>query len=322
MIEVPQRIFVLENPVAKNGHIGNGQLQDLINFTGLKQDRIHTSRDPVETGGALSEELEPTDLLYVIGGDGTVNMATEALMDTKAIVLPTRSGNANDLARALNGNLAPWQVYQEAFMNGALRSVEVRPIQVEIEDMQGRVHDLSLAMNYVSFGFAALASEYLNRPWESQLIYELYKNMSPKVQALMRLPSEARQLARAARDINPFEVVIGDTRFETVDLSFVHSSKMAKFGNFAINHTDDFMLSSMLSEKGVGAMAGQFVRMMFKAMSVEQTAGAEFCVSSGADNQQLFYQVDGEAHALPKTSIVSVSLADKFIRALSTNMTS
>ena len=322
MIEVPQRIFVLENPVAKNGHIGNRQLQDLINFTGLKQDRIYTSRDPVETGGALSEELEPTDLLYVIGGDGTVNMATEALMDTKAIVLPTRSGNANDLARALNGNLAPWEVYREAFTNGVLRSVEVRAIQVDVDRLDNTFHDRKYAMNYVSFGFAALASEYVNRPWEHQLMYELYKVLPPKVQAAMRLPREAVQLGKAARDISPFEVIVGDQRREVVDLSFVHSSRMAKLGRFPLEHTADYMLSSMLSEKGVGAMAGQFVRMMFKAMSVEQTAGAEFCVSSGADNQQLFYQVDGEAHALPKTSIVSVSLADKFIRALSTNMTS
>ncbi|MCA9323980.1 hypothetical protein KC992_02665 [Candidatus Saccharibacteria bacterium] len=315
-----ERIVVLKNPVAKNGHVGNRQLTDLRNFLGLPSVTVTTSIDRDETIDSLGI-LEPTDLLYVIGGDGTVNQTIPSLVSSGAVLLPTRSGNANDLARSLNGKMEPWQVFQRLGEHG-VRPEEVRPIQVDITDIVTGLQSSGFAINYASFGYAALASDYINTPWAEGLVKRLYDAAPRQVQKGMRLPREGSMLLRAANDITPFVISITNRqpKFEAkaVDISVTHSPRMAKLGRFPISHMSDEMLFSHLSEAGKGAMLRQFILMMFGKMKVEPIADISFDLSAGAHEHGMMYQVDGEAAKLPNNCHINIRLSDASVKALVT----
>jgi hypothetical protein len=305
------RIVVLENPVSKNGALGRQQLDIIRNLVQLGYRHISSDPDPDVTHGKL-DILEPTDVLFVIGGDGTVNPSVRALERSQAVLLPTRSGNANDLSRAAYGRQPTWQVFRD-FISGETVASAVRPIQVEIGAGSQSVSEL--AVNYASVGYAALASEYVNRPWKNQELKRMIERLPRRARNGIRLPRDGYQLLDAAHDAKPFGYVeYGsiDVR-HAVDISVTHSSNMAKFGQFKVAHTEPHLFHSVLTRPGRLQMLRQYALMTQAAMAGDYRRSVGFELT-GEQDDQLFYQVDGEASPLPEGSDVYIGLSSRTIR--------
>lgn len=311
-----ERILVLKNPVSKNSARGKRQLEDLVEYSGLHMDTVETARDPAVTQDRL-EALEPTDLLYTIGGDGTINQAIGPLSRRRALLLPSRSGNANDLAMSLNGRKAPWQIYSD-YLSGKAKVAAVHPIEVSIKSSAGV--ETAHANNYVSFGYAALASYYLNQP-RPPTFNRAVNALTPRLRTAARIPMEGYLLGKAAMHAKPFDYTSAETDVveEVVDASVVRSERMAKFGRFNIRHADTFLFASKLTETGVLAMGNQFVKMMRAKTTGKYVTDIAFRAVN-TSGMHLYYQVDGEAFPLPEVSNVSVGLAQSPIRVLSTRL--
>lgn len=299
-----ERIFVLQNPVSKNCIRGARQLADLLEVSGLPSITRETDCDPDATIESLSI-LEPTDLLYVIGGDGTVNSVIKPVAEAGALLLPTRSGNANDLAMSMNGRKKPRQVFKD-YQRGKATVISSRPIQIDISTENAT--ESRLAINYVSLGYAALASRYIDAlPRSQRSIASLFK--------------EAYALIRAAHDIDQFLITPEGTNepVPIVDVSIAHSARMAKVGLFPIRHDDNFMLTATIAESNIRTLGTQFIKMMFGKMAVKSVESLSFDFVNPT-NQALYYQVDGEASPLPNAANINISLAQKPVRILSTRL--
>ncbi|MDB5169363.1 MAG: hypothetical protein JWO41_719 [Candidatus Saccharibacteria bacterium] len=305
---LPERILVLENPFCKNAARGNRQLPDLIEFSGLASDTVQTDRDFAVTADRLKNVLEPTDLLYVIGGDGTVNQTLEPLIRSQALLLPTRSGNANDLALSMNGRRAPWKIFSD-FKHGMASDVKVHPIEVTINSND--LQEIGYAVNYASFGYAALASHYLNQPWQHPRFQQAYYKLPALAQNLVGLSREGYLLGKAAVDAEPFQYSDQDY---AVDITAVHSKRMAKLGRFNVQHTDPCMFAVHLPQAGVLAIGKEVAKMAQGKTAGEYVSHLAFSV--GPTGSALYYQLDGEAHPLPNHSNISIGLARDSVRIL------
>jgi hypothetical protein len=309
-----ERILVIENPYSKNGARGRRQVQKLIDSSELHFDLIETDRDPEVTASHL-DILEPTDLLCVIGGDGTVNSVIKPLLRVGALLLPTRSGNANDLAMSMNGTKKPKDVYS-SYTNDEAHAISAHPFEVNVDG------DIKYAMNYASFGYGALASHYLNKPWQSLKLKNTYDRLPRTAQNIVRFQRDGYMLLKAAADAGLFEYKLQEAEqsAEAADVTLVHSERMAKLGKFNVRHDDPFFLSSILAKAGVVAMTEQFMKMMrAKMVCTVNDRDIKFNINS-LNGDTTYYQVDGEAFPLSKTSNIGVRLADKAVRILSTRL--
>lgn len=315
-----ERILALKNPISKNGLRGERQLQDLVGFSELPFDVLETDREPDVTGDRLLDKLEETDILYVIGGDGTVNVAIEPAVQKQALLLPTRSGNANDLAMSTNGRLAPWRIYSD-YLRGDADATSVHPIEVTIDN--GKDSESRYAINYSSFGYAALASLYINQPWQHPSLKHIFDTLPPSLKNAMRLPREGYLLAKAAAKTSSFDYCEpntgeGDEKIiQAADVTVVHSERMAKLGRFNVRHTDPFVFSSLLTEASVVAIGQQFINMMHGKIVGKHVTDLTFRAVNNSGNV-LYYQVDGEAFPLPNSSTINIGLADSTLRVLNT----
>jgi diacylglycerol kinase family enzyme len=311
-----ERILVVDNPYSKNGPRGRKQLDELLDFSGLPFDTIETDYDPLVTADRLNGTLEPTDLLYVIGGDGTVNAALKPLVEHGGLLLPTRSGNANDLATSLNGRDKPWEVFS-SHLNSNGHDVNAYPLVVSVEDTS------RYSINYASVGYGALASNYLNDPWPSEKARRLYDALPRRAKNMARFPRDGYMLLKAASDAGLFEYTpVGNETEETIlvsDVTFVHSPRMAKLGRFEMNQTDPDFFASVLKKAGALAMTGQFIKMMSARMKGKHLLTAAFQVHS-PNGKQLYCQVDGEAFKLAESADIRVGLSQRPVRVLSTRL--
>jgi diacylglycerol kinase family enzyme len=311
-----ERIVVLENPITKNGPRGHRQLKDLLDYSDLPYDTVTTDHDPLVTADRLRSALEPTDLLYIIGGDGTANCAIAPTLSADALILPTRSGNANDLAMSLNGRRAPWRTYAESITQNGIESVSIRPIIVTIDDEKSQQQ--KYALNYTSIGYAALASVYLNQPWSSPTLKQVYTTLPNRVQNIVRLPREAYLLSKAAFSAPLFDYElfngIDEGKVESAsDITVVHSRRMAKVGRVNISHRDPHMFMAITTDRGPVAIGEQLAQMMLGESRGAYSPEIQFHYSSEA---QIFYQVDGEAFPLPGNAFISVQLGRQSLRFL------
>jgi hypothetical protein len=304
-----ERVVVLENPISKNGARGNRQLQDLLEYSELPHVPVLTDRDPLETVGRLRDTLEPTDLLYIIGGDGTANSAVVPALESQALLLPTRSGNANDLAMSLYGRQPPWKTFANYMNDPETQTLAVRPIAVDIEN--GTSMERKYAINYTSFGYAALAAASLNQPWAHPRLKKVFDTLPVAIQNLARLPREGMLLAQAAMNATLFDYTTPDSKEPNIavpaaDITIVHSRRMAKVGRFNVEHTDPHVFMAVSPKNGVRAISTQFVKTMRGNMAGEYVSDFNFRATNTTD---LYYHVDGEAFTVPEAARVSVSLA-------------
>ncbi|MFO1070704.1 MAG: lipid kinase [Geminicoccaceae bacterium] len=95
-----RRALVLVNRRSRQGGQGVDAALDVLRQGGLALD-LESPGEPEHTGRLILARRDEVDLVIVAGGDGTLNAATPALLETGLTlgILPT--GTGNDLARTL-----------------------------------------------------------------------------------------------------------------------------------------------------------------------------------------------------------------------------
>ena len=186
---MPRRVALLANP-----HAGSGRTPALV---GPAVARLRAGGLQVEPIAALdaghAADLARTavadgvDALVVLGGDGAVNLAAQAVVGTDVPLGILPSGTGNDMARALGIPLNPLAAV-ETVLSGHLRRVDVGRVA-------GRVF-----LSVLSSGFDSRVSERANRmTW-------------PRGPARYRLAMLAE--LRVFRPV-PYEIVLDGTRWRT-----------------------------------------------------------------------------------------------------------
>jgi len=167
-----RRFLVVRNPVSTNAHTAVRRIADLErSFPDMECAVIETLPGGREANAALlrpfAKKLGKDTLLCIAGGDGTINMVLETLLNDMKLseearrtpILPLWGGNANDLAHMLNGrakraNLPKLVASDEV--------VKVFPLVCSMTDTSGNVV-VRLAACYASFGASAISTLELSK---------------------------------------------------------------------------------------------------------------------------------------------------------------
>ena len=94
------RALALVNVNSRRGAEEGAAALDVLHDAGLSLVRVEPT-DPDGIGQAIRAHRDQVDLIVLGGGDGTMNAAAEALLDTQIPFAVLPLGTANDLARVL-----------------------------------------------------------------------------------------------------------------------------------------------------------------------------------------------------------------------------
>ncbi len=119
----PRRCLLMVNAKARSGRCDVEAIRNVLQEHGLSV-RVAATGGRDEMGDVIRAHAADTDLLIVGGGDGTINAAAPALMETGLPLGILPLGTANDLARTLGIPLDPLQAAEVA-ATGRLRRIDV-----------------------------------------------------------------------------------------------------------------------------------------------------------------------------------------------------
>lgn len=95
-----RRALLALNRKCRSGGVGLDEVAGRLRAMGLTAVTMETER-PAEISRAIRAHAADTDLVVLAGGDGTLNSAAEALVETGLPLAVLPLGTANDLARTL-----------------------------------------------------------------------------------------------------------------------------------------------------------------------------------------------------------------------------
>ena len=97
----PRRALFIVNRQARRGAIEGVQAAEQLRLAGLEIEECDC-RDAADLAPTIREKARGIDAVIIGGGDGTLNAAAPALLETKLPLGIIPLGTANDLARTLN----------------------------------------------------------------------------------------------------------------------------------------------------------------------------------------------------------------------------
>ncbi|WP_336488652.1 lipid kinase [Methylobacterium nigriterrae] len=100
----PRRALLLVNPKARNGSVSLDAVRDILRRGGIEP--VEPPEDP-DCTAVIRRHAPGVDLVVLGGGDGTLNAAAPALVETRLPLGILPLGTANDLARSLGLPLDP-----------------------------------------------------------------------------------------------------------------------------------------------------------------------------------------------------------------------
>jgi diacylglycerol kinase (ATP) len=102
-MDPPGRVVVVANPTAGRGKAGKliGRIDLLLREAGVQHEILVSESAHDLTKRARQEGENGARIVAVIGGDGTVSLAAEGLLDTDAALAVLPSGTADDFAKAI-----------------------------------------------------------------------------------------------------------------------------------------------------------------------------------------------------------------------------
>lgn len=144
MSDPVRRALLCCNPKARNGNFSLDEVRAILRAGGIEPVDPPSGADPCAAIRALSGQV---DFVILGGGDGTMNTAAEALVETGLPLAILPLGTANDLARSLGLPLDPLEAAR--FLAGASQQ------PVDLGWVNGHYY-----FNVASIGFSAeLAGE-------------------------------------------------------------------------------------------------------------------------------------------------------------------
>lgn len=140
----PRRALLMVNPKARNGGVPLDAIRDVLQAGGIE---FHEPRGDPDCSALIEREARGMDLVILGGGDGTMNSAARALVETRLPLGILPLGTANDLARSLS---LPLDLVEAARV---IATTEPQP--VDLGWVNGHYY-----FNVASIGFSAdLAAE-------------------------------------------------------------------------------------------------------------------------------------------------------------------
>ncbi len=307
-----RRALVVEHPVKRDTRRYRRalrQVQHLQQATGLTVEAVHTERDSKQTQTKVLESQRPTDLIIVLGGDGTMNTVVNAQLRLeqaeRADVLPTKAGSSCDMYRSLIGNITGRTALAHILTSG--QRVQVHPLEVAIKKGAFDIPNVQYAVNNAGIQYPARMSQVLN-------------GGDHRNSLIGRVPIAGEHLQnmlttwRSFSELQTFTSIwdsVGSR--ELLGMNFIHAERAMRYGRFAIQHTDSEFLSidQIVAERSAVALDG--MRMTFGLLTGERHKYLQFTVG----NVPTFGHVDGEPFPIDAGSMVEVGLADSYVTTYS-----
>ncbi|KJS58693.1 diacylglycerol kinase [Streptomyces rubellomurinus] len=155
---VPRRVTVLSNPAAGVGHAGPAADRAVARLRALGAEvRPRAGRDAADATRLAREAVaEGVDAVAVVGGDGMINLALQALAGTGVPLGVIPAGTGNDQAREYGLPLGDPEAAADVVAAGRTRTVDL-----------GRITGPDGAVRYfgsvLATGFDSLVSDRANR---------------------------------------------------------------------------------------------------------------------------------------------------------------
>lgn len=295
------RIVPIINPRSSNIRRARGYLEDLYDayptFYDRGQPPIETTPDLERTIERIQAQTRPGDLVPVLGGDGTISAAAQAITGRDIVMLTTWAGNGNDGSRDLNGEPGERPIHQ-LIQRG--QTVAVYPMTIAIDSLRRQ------AINYFEFGCNPKGARLLNSPAWRRLpgyrndhirnLYE-YAALPPTAFFSRRIPvTEA-----------------GATR-HLVNFSAIRSHYLAKHALAPVRLSEPRAFTTEVrTQPGLLPWAYQAVRGNLRGDYLEKGQ-----VRSMHIGRTVLYHIDAEPDTIERGSQLSISLAETPFYAVST----
>jgi diacylglycerol kinase family enzyme len=254
---------------------------------------------------AVKKRLTKDVLLCVAAGDGTVNIAVEALATAglKAPLLPLWGGNANDLAYMLNG----------ASFAKRLRSVfrrsQIIPIYpLECTITSGNKRESRLAACYISFGMSGFSAHRMNDEIHREHI---------RRKRLTRFAHELGLVWRIFTLAPWFHVQEGDTTHRVYEMVFANGSRIAKVDRLPVRLGEQAFYRDTLEHKKLGKIFRKVVGVLRGGLKQSRVTRPVHLVFKDT----VWAQFDGEPVRIKAGSAVEIRLCKKPFYAVASSTT-
>lgn len=314
-----RRYLVLRNPVSTGVHRADRRIAALQR---LEAGKPFTVLDTLPGGqgpnAALlrryADSLGKDTLLCIAAGDGTINMVLDILLNDPALpdaardtpILPLWCGNANDLAYMLNG----WPTRsggRKLLRKG--RVVTIYPLTCVMTALDGTVRT-RLAASYASFGWSAFSTRELERTMRSK--HSLVHRIAISRFGLEFIEVWGRHLLRAPR----FTITDAGGRKTIFERLLINGSRFAKVGAIPLRLTDRYFYRATAEQKSLPVLLYHIAEVL------NHRRGRRFATTedSFTVHNSIWAQFDGEPVKVPKGTHISVTIAKRPFRALTTKL--
>lgn len=286
------------------------QIDFLANVLGIELKYIQTVPDALDTRRSILAEVRPTDLVLAKGGDGTLNVAANALLDLedgdRPALVQVPAGTAVDYFRSLNGHVHGDQAMHDVLTRG--KRIAIRAMNVKIENEDGSVEEIS-AMDNVGFHYPADFAQMLNE--------EPHRNgwLRRNVPYIGLTLQEALTLYRSLQHLSTVNLYDekGGTPQPLVGKLLMHARVVAKYGKPNVLHTDDEFVEIDTVRPTRLAVCQAAGRLALGKAGGRRLAEVTFLT----DDKNMRGQVDGEVFDIRPRSQVTTTLSDKRITTYS-----
>lgn len=311
------RVVILRNPRSTRARDEMGLVQALTeNFDPAAVTQLYTHTSAGKTRDWLAQALQDgllgsRTLMAVIAGDGTLNHVVNNLLSDdrlkprhrKTVILPLWGGNANDLARMLNGMPSRNQVVK-LIKHG--RVVAVHPIRFTLTSKKAK-SQTHLALCYASFGASGAVAKAIN---DSEFRKVTLKTWPP-LRFVREFVLVVKTLYRAPR----FRIADGPEGrprrlFERV---FLNGPRLAKVERISLRLTDKHFYETSVTRMRLGALFSRALELSDRRFA-QKMAETEATFTVLGD---VLAQFDGEDTAIPAGTTVRASVNDTPFYALS-----
>lgn len=307
------RAVVLYNPTKESTPrftTAREQVNVLTQSLGIPLETVASDRDTRTTQERVLKIVTSSDLLLVLGGDGTINPAVQALVrqdkEKRLTLLAVPVGTANDFSRNHNGSVRGPDGLVTILRSGKL--IDIHPMSLSVaSEAEDRPHDY-IAINNAGIGYTALMAELLDSSWHRDSALR-------KMPIIGQVAQEIRAGNRSMSNLKlmPIYENGNDEPTYVLDRSFVHAQTAGKYGRYRISHLDPEFLDIPSYEATRRGIIGGAVATMIGRYNGQRATQVKF--STG--EQEALGHVDGETFVVAPSSQVTVGLAPESFKTYS-----
>ncbi|HEV7252212.1 MAG TPA: lipid kinase [Mesorhizobium sp.] len=193
-----KRALLIVNPRARRGGEAMEETCDVLEEAGFELSRPEPTGD-VPIGELIRDKADEVDLVIVGGGDGTLNAAAQALVDTQLPLGVLPLGTANDFARTIGLPTDPVEAAR------LLATLQPRPI--DLGEVNGH-----LFFNVASIGFSAELARELTASAKKRFGTAGYGIVAARLLARSRLFTAELDHDGAVETIRTLQISVGNGR--------------------------------------------------------------------------------------------------------------